>query len=322
VDESTGRPSARALALGQKLRVDVATADVVAALAREGISSLLLKGPALQRLHEPDIRNYGDIDLLVPAEHIEATEHLLDRRGFALILDEDAPGEAWRAHVWQRESDGVVVDVHRNLDGLRVAPGETWSVLAGDSSSMALGGAEVQVPSDSAAALIVCLHAAQHGPRWTRPQDDLRRAVERFPLATWKEAAAKAALLGASPAFAAALRLIPEGAALADELGLGGQTSRGVALSLADSDGLALSLERLVQTRGVGAKLRLLARELVPPRDVLVVTEPVAARGPAWIVLAYPVRIIRLLGRLPGAVRLWLRVQRQVRRAKRENKGQ
>src|SRR5437764_1088382 len=69
-------------------------------------------------------------------------------------------------------------------------------------------------------ALHVALHAAQHGARWEWGIRDLEQAVDRLPLGVWEQAAALAARLEATRAFAAGLSLLPGGDELRMRLGI------------------------------------------------------------------------------------------------------
>lgn len=53
------------------------------------------------------------------------------------------------------------------------------------STGPTLSSADRGTSGDSQLALILALHAAQHGVRWTRPQEDLRRAVEVLTGGRW-----------------------------------------------------------------------------------------------------------------------------------------
>ena len=64
------------------------------------------------------------------------------------------------------------------------------------------------------------MHAAQHGPAYERQLGELALALERWPADVWDSAAELAGEIGATPAFAAGLRLLPRGVAEARRLGL------------------------------------------------------------------------------------------------------
>jgi hypothetical protein len=61
----------------------------------------------------------------------------------------------------------------------------------------------------------LALHAAQHGPKYVKGLAELALGLERWPTEVWEAAAQLAARTGAMEAFAAGLRLVPEGAVAA-----------------------------------------------------------------------------------------------------------
>ncbi len=71
----------------RSLRLDLAPRFVLA-LEAESINSLLIKGPATA-LHlyaeDPSLRAYSDIDVLIPADRLDAATAVLDRLGFHSI---------------------------------------------------------------------------------------------------------------------------------------------------------------------------------------------------------------------------------------------
>jgi hypothetical protein len=82
----------RAMALAVSLERDLLR--TLTALDDEGISVRVLKGSALAHLDEPDPsrRAFGDVDLLVRGEDIEAVEQVLIRRGGQRRYAEPRPG--------------------------------------------------------------------------------------------------------------------------------------------------------------------------------------------------------------------------------------
>jgi hypothetical protein len=149
---------------------------------------------------------------------------------------------------------------------------------------------------------MVDMHAAKHRVEPT-PLRDLHLALEREPFERWREAAALAERLDGMPAFASGLRLTPVGADIARRLGVAQTSSLKTALRESDVP-LAEALGDLARAPGVGAKLRLAARELVPTPAFMRWWSPLARRGRLGLALAYAVRPLALLVRLPRA--LWV----------------
>lgn len=298
-------PGLRAAAL--TLRADAATSEVVSKLREAGVRPILLKGPSIAAWLYADgtPRPYGDTDLLVAPRALQAASRCLRVGGFR-----EQPGVS--SYTWYRRSDGSVVDLHETLFGVEAPPEEAWRALSEGTESMRIAGLEVEVMSRPARLLYVALHAAQHqSDGFDQPRDDLERAVRLADEWHWQEAMGLASRLRATPTFAAGLRLDPVGARLADRLEL--PQDHPLMLSLREKGGrsLVVTLERLATTPGMGARLRLVARRLVPPRDYMVWLYPrLARRGPAGLALAYLGRLASTVLRLPAAVVAWRRARR------------
>ncbi len=250
------------LAIARSLLADVTTCEVTLAFRQANIRSILLKGPAIAVwLYEHvSLRPYVDSDILVAAEDIEKAEEVLARLLFMqepisarTRFDDVAHGLPWHAHSWVRQRDGAGVDLHRTLIGAAADPDEVWRVLSSQTESMPIRDLQVEVLAKAARALHVALHAAQDGGL-PKALQDLERAIDHLPIDGWKEASHLAVRLDASPAFAAGLRLLPTGGALASELGLPTEAPLSVALRASGAPRSALSLEWLTRIHGVRSK--------------------------------------------------------------------
>jgi hypothetical protein len=298
------------LSLGARLKLDSAAAEVVAALAAEGIPAVLLKGSALaERLYDAsEVRPHEDVDLLVRSADAQAAGDILRKLGFAYAADDDY------AQDWIRAADGVTVDVHVTFLGIGVSPGAVWEVLWPHTTRVELGGGQLTVLDDPALALHVALHAAQHGPKGGKALEDLRRATARIDLTGWQHAERVAAALDAVPALSAGLRLVPEGAAIADRLGLPVASLAEVMLRASSPPPTTLGLQRLVATRGAKPKLRLLVHELAPSPTFMRAVYPIAQQGHAGLAASYAWRPFWLLWHAAPALRAWRRAERASRR--------
>jgi Uncharacterised nucleotidyltransferase len=308
--ETTLRAAARAVS------VDVVTAEVVTALTKAGIRSVLLKGPAIARLlYEPgELRAYNDLDLLVAPENELGAGIVLEDLGFEIVVDDSrlAGHRPLHAHEWVRARDRASVDLHRTLSGTNAEPAEVFAALVQEPETLRLAGAEVEVPPPPALALVLALHLAHHGwlPKTAR---DLTRAIERLPDAAWEQAAQLARRLGAEAAFAAGLELVPGGAALVERLSLSSSRPVDVILRATGPPPLALGLEWLSRTPGLRAKAALVARTALPARGALRSWRPLARRGRLGLVAAYashPFWLVRHAGPSLLALR---RARREVR---------
>ena len=106
--------------------------------------------------------------------------------------------------------------------------------------------------------------AAQHGAGWDRPQADLAAALEKFPAATWREAAALASELRATDAFSTGLRLVEAGRGVARRLRLPERRSVEVSLTAWGAPGHVKALSAVMRESGWLAKARVLLRLAIP----------------------------------------------------------
>ncbi len=303
------------LAIARSLLADVTTCEVTLAFRQANIRSILLKGPAIAVwLYEHvSLRPYVDSDILVAAEDIEKAEEVLARLLFMqepisarTRFDDVAHGLPWHAHSWVRQRDGAGVDLHRTLIGAAADPDEVWRVLSSQTESMPIRDLQVEVLAKAARALHVALHAAQDGGL-PKALQDLERAIDHLPIDGWKEASHLAVRLDASPAFAAGLRLLPTGGALASELGLPTEAPLSVALRASGAPRSALSLEWLTRIHGVRSKAVYVWQKAFPSRAYMQAWSPVAERG---LAAAYVHRIGWLLAASGPALRWWWRGRR------------
>jgi hypothetical protein len=302
-------PSQQALLEAQRLRIDVAAAEVTAAFDAAGIPSILLKGPAIAHwLYEDgERRAYGDVDLLVSPGRFEAAERALAQLGFRhRNLETTRLGQESHHEHWRRDVDGALVELHRTLLGVGVDDQTFWDAVAGETERMPLGAglSDAQVLTAPGRAFVVALHAAQHGPM-PAVTNDLERALAKLPVFDWAQAASLAENVGASAPFAHGLSLVPAGRETAALLGL--STAAGTALHADSAPRTTFGWERLSQTAGFSARLRFLARELVPTADVLRSTDPLAQRGVLGLAVAYLRRPLVLARHAPAGLRAWRR---------------
>jgi hypothetical protein len=302
-------PRAAALAL----LVDQATAEVWGELRDADIPAILLKGPAIAGwLYEhPEARSYGDADILVDPARLEHSRRILTRLGFeprSPVIPGDRPRPSG---AWLRPRDRATVDLHSNITGVGVPPVVAWRTLRRHVAPLDVAGVAVEVLSVSARALHVALHALQHGPHHAKPMEDLRRAVSRLSTETWAEAAALAGALEAVPAFAAGLRLVPEGARIAEQLRLPRKSSREVTLRARGAPPGTLTIDWVMSREGLRTRLALLIRKLFPAPSFMRSSSRLARRGFAGLVLSYLGRPFWLAWRSGPAVGAWMRVRRE-----------
>ncbi|HEY3945138.1 MAG TPA: nucleotidyltransferase family protein [Solirubrobacteraceae bacterium] len=315
-----GEPSSREQelvveAVASNLRLDAATAEVLRCFEAGGVRSVLLKGPALADWYADDPkRSYMDSDLWVCPEDMSAAGDLLLQIGFRRYTGDQGLPDWWLEHAstWSRESDGVVVDLHRRLQGMGADPGSVWEALSGYRDTVALAGYRAPILSSQAKSLYVTLHAAHHGQGWGKALIHIERALAVVPEATWKEAAELARELDATDSFGTGLRLVPDGRALADRLGLPPTQSTAVALQASTPPPIALGFEQLRTAHGLWARVRIIARKLFPPPGFIRHWWPPAARNRWMLLLGYLYRPMWLVRRAPQGFRAWRVARRQV----------
>lgn len=311
---------ARLAATGARLRLDAATAEVLDGFAVAGVQALLLKGRSIAYWLYADgtERPYEDCDLLVAPTHLKGAEHVLSSLGYVNLLDDLRLPSWWCEHatMWQRRGDGVCVDLHRTLVGVRVDDASAWRVLSAHSEDMAVARRTALALDPSARAMHVALHAAQH-PAGGHAFDDLERALTLVEDELWLAAAAVAVELDAMPAFVAGLRRLPAGARLVTRLALPDVRSVEAELRVGSPPPLALGFEQLVRTRGLWARLEVVWRKAMPGSAFLRETDPRAGESRYGLALAYLRRWRWLVGSAPGGLAAWSRARRSVGRGAR-----
>ncbi len=292
------------------LMVDAVTVEVVTALRAAGVRPLLMKGPLLAELYEGAARPYADTDLLVAPEAVPDAERSLGSLGFSQAeRDEDFP-DPLAGHAWRR-SGGGVVDLHRTLPLVAAAPAEVWEAVSERAQVISLGGEEVEAVGPDTTALLAALHPLHHRMEELKPLRDLEAAVAGLPEETWRAAAALATRLGAEQALGAGLRLVPEGRALADRLGLSTELTPQLALLAGGENPVALGIERLAGARGVRARAQVLGRALWPKPTAMRAWYALARRGRGGLAAAYLLRPVWVLRQVPAALGVWREARRR-----------
>lgn len=298
---------------GATLFRELIAAETIDTLRSDGIRSILLKGPAVARwLYDSSTaRVYGDSDLLVSPGDFDPAQETIAALGYR-PHGEQLPGDRpWTARYFVRPADGTAVDLHLTLTGIETSPSRAWTILSEQTEAMRLRGVDIEVLNEPARALHIALHAADHGIHTPRPLEDLSAALAALHDHVWRQAASLASQLEATAAFAAGLRLNPEGAEVAARLGLPPNSSVEVALRATPSVGHALGLKWLLETPGLRGKAALLRQKLAPPPAYMRTCSVLASRGTGGLVLAYLWRPLHLAGSaLPAFLAL--------RRARRE----
>jgi hypothetical protein len=293
---------ARARRLRKRDVLDRAAIAALTALESAGVDAMVLKGPALaRRLYaDGEIRGYSDVDLLVPRRCLASAREVLAQVGYSSageVFGIDDVAGIQHSEIWSRPGEGsgpVMIDLHWRLDGCEAPDDLVWDALVAGRGSIELRGEEAAVLGDDGLALHVALHAAQHGPEDVQAIGDLARAVERWPQDLWRRAAQLAERLHGVPAFAAGLRLIPDGARLAGELGLPPTPELDWKIHTREARPRGtFHVGAFAEARGLRQRANVLRRSLFPTRRWIRWEFPWAAQGRARLVLAYACHILR-----------------------------
>jgi hypothetical protein len=292
--------------------IDALTAEVAGAFDREGIETLVLKGPVLATwLYLGEVRPYVDSDLMVAPVNRARAVGVLERMGFTEFLpwmptplSLDPGGTAF-------SRSGAMVDLHCQLPGLDGDPDAFWTRLADSAERQVIGGVELRVPNRDVVLMHVVLHAAHHANQVDgKPLEDLRRALALVEESEWSSALELARAYQGVPAFAAGLRLLPEGRDLAGRLDLGEVRSFQHEIRREDNV-IAEELYALLSAKaGIRQKLVIAASDIFPLPDYMRWWSPLARRGRLGLAGAYLWRTIWIIGQAPGAIRTLWRIRR------------
>jgi hypothetical protein len=149
---------------------------------------------------------------------------------------------------------------------------------------------------------------------------DLERAVQEADDDLWRKAAALAADLDATEAFATGLRLTPDGAQLATRLQLPPRRSVDAELRASSPPPVALVFEQLARAAGIRARAEIVWHKLVPPASFMRHWDPAAADSRVGLWRAYLRRPLWILRRAPRGLQAWRRTRRSVREAGRTSR--
>jgi hypothetical protein len=228
----TTTPSTSAL---DTFRLDVEYTRLSPAFTAAGLRAILLKGPAFDQLlfGGRRSRTYSDIDLLVDPACVPAAHRLLDQIGFRTAEQEPTVrrllrrtaitiGALGAAHAtpWIRDRDGFTIDLHHTLPLLGAPAAVAWRELDVHRIAITIVDSQVETLDPPASALLIALHAAHHGPAWSRARTDLERACEVLERGSWDGAARLARDLRSQTAMGIGLGTTAVGRGLARELGL------------------------------------------------------------------------------------------------------
>ena len=287
------------------LAVDAMTSEVVHELEREDISSVLLKGLALQRRLYGDgtLRPYGDADVLVDPRELRRAGRVLADLGFELGFDPlEHPLRMPGAHAqeWRRGHDAV--DLHWRLAGAEAGGEATWRALLRHRRTITVGGKPAATLDDAGTALMLALHAAHHGLALAKPLHDLELGLEAIAPGDWAAAAALALEIDAGDAFAAGLSLVPAGERCAVELRLPPPRSATVTLKAGHPPPAGLAVLHILETPWRAGRARVIRDAIAPSPEFMRAWFPRARTGRGGLALAYAARLVKRGRQVPAAI--------------------
>lgn len=159
-------------------------AGILTALDRAGIPVMVLKGAVLGPTiyGRPDLRPMGDVDLLVPPEHIEDALALLGaagcRRGFELIRADFFPKYHYEVELFTDGPRPARIDLHaRPFRPLRIARTMPDDALWTNARRISINDAPAWAPCNELMFVHLAAHAAFHGCARLIWLYDLKRLV-------------------------------------------------------------------------------------------------------------------------------------------------
>lgn len=191
-----------------RLQVMAALRRAAGALDDAGIAWLTFKGPVIASLMpRPELRSYNDLDLLVPADRLEAAINVLVGVGIEEINENWVPYVRYRVGEVPMVTGSVSVDLHWHVVGL----GRHRRSIRFDPTAMLARRRTVEIsgaPSPTFDAVDQLLHLAVHaalsGASRLDQLRDLAVAVAHDPI-DWDEFARRAGDVGVARLVAHAL---------------------------------------------------------------------------------------------------------------------
>ena len=162
---------------------------IVRLFESSGITCLPFKGPtlALRAYGDITLRQYGDLDLLVPPEQISEAAEILSAHGYRsfgslTLLNDPVWLEAAKDMVFQHQKSGVVVELHWKLFHRTFADARTQARLWTQPDQLTLQRHTLPVLPDETLLTYLCIHGARH--LWERLEwiVDIDRLIRNRPI--------------------------------------------------------------------------------------------------------------------------------------------
>jgi len=162
-DQSAALSMAQTDAMCTCLHLEATLLELVQAMSEAGVGIRVIKGPASAHLDypSPELRHFGDLDLLVRSEQTDLAKAVLGELGYTRSTPEPRPGFDRRFGKGATfvAGDGTNVDLHRTLVmgplGLRIGLDDMWD----ESDFFALAGERVETLAPVHRLLVACYNA-------------------------------------------------------------------------------------------------------------------------------------------------------------------
>lgn len=291
------------------------TGELVAAmraLVDSGVDAMPFKGPTLAAIvyGNLSLRQFEDLDILVPRRELERARNALLAVGYAPVLplsEDQRASIVMSGHHEQlaHAATGTTVELHWSLNNRALTHDSFEHHWWEDRQPVSIGGVMMRTLGPERLLLYLCMHGGKHSWRRLSWLCDLQRALHAFPNADWKVVWRLAEEDGAA-------RMVSIGLSLVAEL-FGGASLTKAALSGRSTDADAGQVSSLIARRiraeengetAIDFRLQLRSRErrrdrlrytwhilATPhPADVVLVGLPRMLHGVYYI--ARPLRLI------------------------------
>jgi hypothetical protein len=171
---------------------------LAAAFSGSGIHFATFKGPvlALQLYGDLALREYSDIDIIVPTAEMDRAEDILAARGYRNIQGDRVFRRAFLRHQRQyafvREGFDASIDLHWDFTAellpFPLRPSEIWTAL----EPIKVGGGSVPTIAGEELALLLAGHGTKEAWRSLGWVSDFAMLVERIPGLDWSNIHARA----------------------------------------------------------------------------------------------------------------------------------
>ena len=176
--------------------------QVLMAFEQHKIPVIPYKGPILSAAlyGEVSLREFSDLDVIVPKNRVEEATELLIDRGYRLksAVDGGEPfglTERKKDLVLFHDDSGITLELHWGItiekDPLQVNPEILWENL----KTVSVGGKGVRIHAPEDLLIILCIHGGKH--RWEHLGwlCDVAEIIRRYPL-DWAKLIDRASILG------------------------------------------------------------------------------------------------------------------------------